>query len=118
MLTSVGVNDVCIMMVCHHSQKVQAFPGDQRVRADPSCLSLPCLQRLPSHHGVLKVPMKHKHTHSQKHQIVTKEDNFHAHMLCAGDVVGHILCLSSCTVLTAAPLAPAGPTFPEEPLGP
>lgn len=43
-------------MVHYHLQKVRAFPGGQRVHADPSCLSLPCLQQLPSHHGCQQVP--------------------------------------------------------------
>lgn len=50
------------MLLCSHSQKVQAFPGDQDVHADPSCLSLPCLQQLPSHHEVQQVPTLNKDT--------------------------------------------------------
>lgn len=45
-----------------HLQKVQAFPGDQDVHADPSCLYLPFLQLLPSHHGVQQVPTTTRHT--------------------------------------------------------
>lgn len=40
---------------------VRAFPGDQDVHAVPSCLSLPCLQHLPSHHGFQQVPITHTH---------------------------------------------------------
>lgn len=51
-----------VVLVCSHLQKVQAFPGDQDVHADPSCLYLPFLHQLPSHRGVQQVPTAIRHT--------------------------------------------------------
>lgn len=58
----VNISTCCLVFVCNHSQMVQAFPGDQDVHGDPSCLYLPSLQQLPSHHGVQKVPTSNTHT--------------------------------------------------------
>lgn len=115
---------LCTMMVCCHLQKVQAFPGDQHVHADPSCLSLPSLQQLLSHHGFQQVPITH--THSQLHYVARIGYNVHADTktIYAMDVEQSklfsvlFLCLYGFIVLTAAPLAPADPTGPEGPPGP
>lgn len=61
-----------IVLMCSNSRKVQACPGDQDVHADPSCLSLPCLQHLPSHHGVQQVPKLTRHTFSNITFLVLK----------------------------------------------
>lgn len=40
----------------YHLRWVRAFPGDQGVHAVPSCLCLPSLRRLPSHHALQRFP--------------------------------------------------------------
>lgn len=84
---------------------VQAFPGDQGVHADPSCLSHPCLQQLPSHHEVQRVPTTEPE-HKQRCHL--SEPQKHRDFLQ----------LSLLMVLTALPLAPAIPAGPTGPDGP
>lgn len=90
-----------------HLQMVQAFPGDQDVHADPSCLSHPCLQQLPSHHEVQQVPTTEQRQNCHEYWCF--------HSLNAEKIFLHSSLL---VVLTAPPLAPAIPAGPVGPAGP
>lgn len=78
----VGLNiSTCGCILCmHDSQKVRAFPAGQDVHADPSCLCLPCLQQLPSHHGFQQVPTTHTYTHMDFARTIMSQNTIFMHI--------------------------------------